>query len=245
MNHRLQALEMRVARLEKKSSSIIEDQNILEMMVKGLQGERSFRNESPAYIRDYAEMTFEVFNDKRKALGEQILEAKKRIPMWNGSVIKVSIRSFSWNQYSEETPLTPEYQGSVGQATFTIFSDEQGRIVGIDDILEDWQDFDSDKERMDYANLIQEIKKPGSTSSGKPITLYTSQPIGFDEAQEVRSGVFLTSDYSDAVGLNMDRKDREVYKVVLPISAVMQTLDRGRIGWYQVIKDTRAKISLV
>lgn len=172
-----------------------------------------------------------ALNDLKEVESTLVAPALSRIEGWNRSKVDVVV-----------TDVYDGYEGIdwsisiyVGSASFTHMG---GNLI--DDILEDPQDFSSSEEMEDYQSLVSEIKEPGSTKTKAEITLYTAQPKGFDRNQYIEKGSFLTSDYSDAIGLAHDR-NREVFELQIPRKDVVETKS-GRIHWYQVIRRTKATI---
>ena len=167
---------------------------------------------------------------------EIVKKARKRIVEWNGSEIEIAVGGIYEEPYSE-TGLSWNIEVYVGESSFTHF---HGNHVG--DVLEDFQDFSSKEQMLDYQNLVSEIQKPNSTNSEKRLVLYTAQPVGFERNRKIPKGLFLTSDYKDAQGLAHDR-NRKVYIVVLSLSDLIQT-KKGRVRWYQVKRDAEGEIEI-
>ena len=175
-----------------------------------------------------------ALNDLKEVESTLVAPALSRVEGWNRSKVDVVI-----------TDIYDGYEGYewsisiyVGSASFTHMGGNR-----IDDILEDFQDFSSSEEMEDYQNLVSEIKDPGSTKTKAEITLFTAQPKGFDRNRYVEKGLFLTSDYSDSIGLAHDR-GREVFEIEIPRKNVLETKG-GRIRWYQVTRRTQATIRQV
>jgi hypothetical protein len=172
-----------------------------------------------------------ALNDLKEVESTLVAPALSRIEGWNRSKVDVVVSDV----YDGYEGIDWSISIYVGSASFTHMGDNH-----IEDILEDPQDFSSSEEMEDYQNLVGEIKEPGSTKTKTEITLYTAQPKGFDRNRYVEKGLFLTSDYSDAIGLAHDR-GREVFELQIPRKDVVETKS-GRIHWYQVIRRTKATI---
>jgi hypothetical protein len=141
--------------------------------------------------------------------------------------------------FSESASENHFYNGAliyVGDASFTYFGQTH-----IGDILEDTQDFDSMEEMTDYQNLIKEIQKPGSSKTGKTLTLYTARPIKdrqmYLHHKTLYPGIFLSNDEDHVYGLANDlgsRETRDVWEVRVNSRHLMQTLTGG-VQYYQVV----------
>ena len=110
--------------------------------------------------------------------------------------------------------------------------------VDIGDVAEDYQDFSSSEQMLDYQNLISEMRVPYSTMSQRRITVFTAQPFGFDQQAIIPKGTFFTSRYDDALGMASDRGGRDVFEMRVPIRSLIMTKD-GREQWYQLKEDLR------
>lgn len=172
-----------------------------------------------------------ALNDLKEVESTLVEPALSRIGGWNRSEVDVVVSDV----YDGFEGIDWNISIYVGSASFTHMGGNN-----IEDILEDPQDFSSTEEMEDYQSLVSEIKEPGSTKSKAEITLYTAQPKGFDRNRYVEKGLFLTSDYSDAIGLAHDR-NRDVFELQIPRKDVLETKS-GRINWYQVIRRTQATI---
>ena len=98
------------------------------------------------------------------------------------------------------------------------------------------------EEQSQYQNLVMELKKPGSTSRAKKVTLvlWTARPTKdrdrYEGARDIPSNIFLSSSSQDAWGLAHDlggNEVRDLWRVEIDASNVIQTLDTGRIRQYQ------------
>ena len=123
-----------------------------------------------------------------------------------------------------------------------------GKVQEVEDVLEggDTDFFDDPKTARDYFNLVNEIRKPGSSASGRPITLYTARPTKdrtrYEGARTLPANIFLTSTFEDAEGLATDLggdERRDVWKVrVTDSSYLVNTLTSGRVRQYQTVDET-------
>lgn len=121
---------------------------------------------------------------------------------------------------------------------FTLFLSSSGDI-DIDDVMEGGDEFADPMVQAKYFQLINEIRKPGSTSKSKRIKLYTARPKAdrdrFAEATTLPLNLFLSSSESDAEGIAADG-DRDLYVVITDIAYLVQTLDTPSVKHYQVVK---------
>lgn len=127
--------------------------------------------------------------------------------------------------------------------SFTLFLKADGSIESVEDILEGGDDdfFKDSKQQYDYFNLVNELRKPGSTSKGKLLWLYTARPIRdrsrYESAKTVPVNIFLASTFDHALGLATDlggSEQRDVWKVQIDSRYLVQTLD-GTIKHYQTV----------
>jgi hypothetical protein len=129
------------------------------------------------------------------------------------------------------------------------------KSLDIDDVIDggDEDFFSSPQVQADYFNLINELKKPGSTSRGKTLTLYTARPKA-DRERYLKSpslpvNVFLSNTYDHVEGIARDlatkEGERDIWKVRIDSRYLTQTLD-GLVKYYQVTTDNApAKLDLV
>tara|TARA_R110000824_G_scaffold237349_2_gene426113 strand:- start:1158 stop:1847 length:690 start_codon:yes stop_codon:yes gene_type:complete len=221
-----------ISRIAKK---VISSAAEIESKVKDFLMDKYYPNTYPEeVIEDFATDMLKDMLKRMILFKKEVLSAKRRISDWNGSNLETGIYSI-YHSAGNSWGMGWEVETLVGSASMTHF--EKGRVA---DVLEDHQDFSSESEMEDYQNLVSEIQDPSSTKRENILTLYTAQPSGFDRKKEIPKGLFLTSDYRDAVGLAMDR-DRKVFLVELPANAVVKTKS-GRIEWYQVKKKTKGFI---
>lgn len=118
--------------------------------------------------------------------------------------------------------------------------------IEIDDVLESGEDeefFDGNEDKADYYMLINELKKPGSTSQGKVLTLFTARPKKdrdfFNATTYLPHGIFLTSSFSDADGLAQDLPggERDIWKVRIDSKYLTMVLDQPGFKHYMVSKE--------
>jgi len=167
---------------------------------------------------------------------------------WNGS--SVTIKPNPGYEYGNTISFEPTESAEiiVGQksALFTLFRINGKNEVG--DIIEGGEEeeefFSNNSEKNDYYTLIEELRRPGSTSVGKNLTLYTARPIEdreyFRKTKTLPINLFLTSSYDHASGLASDLSTsggaRDVYRVKINSKYLTQTLD-GAINYYMVRKE--------
>ena len=127
---------------------------------------------------------------------------------------------------------------------FTLFVTQSGTIGEVDDVLEggDEDFFHDPQEQADYFSLINEIRKPGSTSKGSRITLYTARPVKdrsrYEDATSIPVNIFLASTEPEAYGLARElggNEIRDVWKVVMNSKHLVQTLNAGNVQHYQTV----------
>jgi len=191
---------------------------------------------------------------KIKAIIEQ---AVSRIAHWNNSpiVIEPSIPYGEFNRPEIAVANSAHIKLMVGTYPpgFAYFQDENGKVE-IDDVLEggDEEMLETPTIQADYFNLINELRKPGSTSQGRTISLYTARPAE-DREQLLQSNtlpinIFLANNYDHVEGLANDLssgKMRDIWKVRIGTQYLTQTLD-GPIKYYQVsVPNAPAKMELL
>lgn len=143
------------------------------------------------------------------------------------------------------------YQVSLGKGSyapsFTLFLKDDGSVESVEDILEGGDDdfFKDPKQQYDYFNLVNEIRKPGSTSKGKILRLYTARPIKdrsrYESATTVPVNIFMASTFEEAQGLATDlggSEQRDVWKVSIDSRYLVQTLE-GSVKHYQTVGEGR------
>lgn len=189
------------------------------------------------------------------ALKQNIENAISRIANWSGSkiIIEPYAHTNEYDQVSVEPTESAEITFNGGQfsPSFVIFKYE-GKFE-IDDVLEagDEDFFHSVQIQSDYFNLINELKKPGSTNKGKVLTLYTARPKKdreqFLNTKTLPLNIFLTNDYDHAEGISRDLADsqqRDVWKVRIDSRYLTKTLD-GKIQYFQVTTPNTPVVSMV
>lgn len=198
-----------------------------------------------------------------------VQDAISRIPTWNGSQVSVKTRGLDRDSYSEpQTSLSVEFLDSdawAGEPDFTVFMElvktpdnqpnakKEYKIIDIDDVLEagDKDFFTNSKTQQDYFNLIQEMRKPGSSSkSGKILKLYTARPTKDREfylkQQKLPTGVFLTTDESFAEVFGLDyNENRDLWFVKVDSKYLLMTLDSPEQKQYQVVSEAPAEMHLM
>lgn len=134
--------------------------------------------------------------------------------------------------YSEPAISAQVISSSNKDIFFSIFKIDNTFDVG--DIIDDEEDIDVDFGwQNDYYKLINEIKKPGSTSVGKNITLYTARPRKdrefYENTNTLPNGIYLTNNLSSAEGLATELAFsggiRDVWKVKINSKYLLQTLN--------------------
>lgn len=182
---------------------------------------------------------------------KMIEDAINRSGKWQGSPVHIEALPPTDGKYNLIESAESAYI-SVGtnSASFVLFHNEQGQFE-IDDIIEgDEPDiFDSPQFHSDYFTLINEIKKPGSTSKGKILTLYTARPKKdrdqYMHAQFLPVNIFLSDRYDHVEGLSVEYgEERDIWKVRIDSKYLTQTLD-GKVKYYQVTVPNAPVVSMM
>lgn len=182
----------------------------------------------------------EIAMEKLKQL---IQETISRIHKWNDSPIRIEAVA-DHDEYGIALKPTDGANIHIGQGeyapSFSMFK-EEGKFV-IDDVIDggDQDFFSTPQLQSDYFNLINEIKKPGSTSKGKILTLYTARPQKdrnfYLKNKKLPVNVFLANNLNHVEGLASDLgagEIRDIWKVRIDSKYLTQTLD-GPTKYYQV-----------
>jgi hypothetical protein len=169
----------------------------------------------PDYEADYQRLlnTTEVHG---KALIQALQGAIRRIKSWSGSRIRIRPNVVGGSDGNWSTPIESFYvlvgDEHLGFSVFTT----KGKPDQVEDVLEggDLDFFRSPLETSDYFNLIKEIRKPGSSSQGKTLTLWTARPTKdrrlYERARTLPPNLFLTTDMNRASGIAHDLGASEV-----------------------------------
>lgn len=202
-----------------------------------------------------------LYNDlmeKSNAFGEQmknqIAQTIQSIPNWFNSPVRIVPQtSYESNNATALEPASHVeiYVGSL-PAMFSYYVEDNKPIV--DEIIEGGEEdadfFDNDKVKADYYSLINEIRKPGSNSKGKTLTLYTARPQKdrefYTSTKWLPINLFLTNSANHAAGLAHDLGNdevRDIWKVRIDSKYLVQTLD-GPIQYYMVSQDKAPIISM-
>jgi hypothetical protein len=208
-------------------------------------------------VHEYVNKSMTETQKNMEEIKKQIEEAISRIPNWNGENVHI-IALASHDEYGHSSiQATNSAEVKIGDdrlsPSFTLFKSETGKLE-IDDVLEggDTDFFHTPQMHADYFNLINELKKPGSTNKGKVLTLYTARPKSH-RTQLMHSpvlpvNIFLVNDYDHAEGLAIDlggSEQRDIWKVKIDSRYLTQTLD-GRIKYYQVtVENAPVKMELL
>lgn len=175
--------------------------------------------------------------NKIKSLIEQAIY---RIEKWNNTQITI-IPEASDNEYGYADVATSAsilFGNSEYSPQFSIF--QHDNTIEIDDIIESGDEdfFETNEIQSDYFNLINELKKPGSTSKGKDLVLYTARPRKDREQllanKKLPINVFLANDYDHVEGIAKDFGERDIWKVKINSKYLTQTLNSGKIKEYQI-----------
>ena len=203
-------------------------------------------NDVQSIVKQYSEETY-----KNAFIVKNFIENTiKNIDNWNNSSIIVEAYEIDkQNDIGAEDNFII-YVGN-NYTSFTLFNID-GKYIPEDiiDASEGEEFFPTSQLSSDYFNLIREIKKPGSTTKGKEITLYTARPIKdrqwYLDNQMLPSNVFLTQSFNHAEGLAIDlgsNEKRDVWKVRINTKYLIQTLE-GQEKQYQVISNELVKVKM-
>lgn len=232
---------------------IFDQQQKLRNWILNQQGNSNLRNLSrdiSTYI-DYLEKTpidikgiwesvknnIVLSNQEMNKVKIMIEEAIGRIVIWNNT--QITIVPEASDNFEISSTASVLFGDGEYSPQFTLFQNETGQIE-IDDIIEggDEDFFNTPQIQSDYFNLINELKKPGSTSKGKDLTLYTARPKKdreyFLSQKTLPINVFLANDYDHVEGLAKDFGERDIWKVRINSKYLTKTLDSGRIKEYQI-----------
>lgn len=215
------------------------------------------------HINDYEDSidNSEVNEEEYKSWVDQIIEQTKPNMDSIKKEVETAIKNSDWQGSSVRIYPLPseEYDGRIAMspansayikignksAYFTLIIHDKGRSV--DDIIEAGYDeeefFSSNEEKSDYYTLIQEFERPGSSSSGKILTLYTARPVRdrnfYQNTTWLPANIFLSNSLNHVEGLADDLgsdERRDVYRVKINSKYLIKTLD-GMVKYYMVNKD--------
>lgn len=201
--------------------------------------------ESEADIKKTIQNVMVETQKNMENIKDLIEQAISRISNWNNSPIII-------HPSANKEEFTPSNSAQVmlgiDEMSPSFMIDEK---IDIDDIIEggDEDFFKSPQIQSDYFNLINELKKPGSTNKGKILTLYTARPKKdrqqYLASQELPVNVFLANSYDHVEGIASDfGGERDIWRVRVDSRYLTQTLD-GNVKYYQVIKTAPAKMELL
>ena len=137
------------------------------------------------------------------------------LPNWGGSDVMLepqySDGPIAWSvddPYVKVDAYVRVYTGSWKNAPSFMVVTENGRIAGVDDLLDAGDtDFFSDPSiEADYFMLTEELRHPGGAArlGNKVITLYTARPVKdrriYADAKQLPVNVFLTTSEDEAYG---------------------------------------------
>lgn len=227
---------------------------------KTLQELRDFETQNGSIHSEFSEKDAEElikqYNQETYQNGlktKQFLEnVISNISNWNNSPITLDAYEIDKdNDIGPEENFTVYFGDLTSHTSFTLFNNK-GKYIAEDviDASEGEDFFPNPQITSDYFNLIREIQKPGSSSQGKVITLYTARPIKDREwylnNQSLPPNVFLTQTYDHAEGLAIDlggNERRDIWKVRINTKYLIQTLE-GMEKQYQVISNSNVPVSM-
>lgn len=207
-----------------------------------------------ALNQDYKQSIDTILIDSEKAMNKiksHIEQCISNIEEWNNSPILIEAKP-SEDEYGISFSVADSAVVHVGSGKyppyFSYFVLEDR--IEVDDILEDEDEFPDLNTRLDYYNLINEIKNPGLSKKSKPLTLYTARPKEdrnrYFDAATLPMGIFLSNSYNHVEGLSreLSKDTRDIWRVRIDSKYVMMTMDSGSIKYYQVIKPNAPIISI-
>lgn len=195
--------------------------------------------------RDYNSILNKTTDNMTK-ICEFINAVIKRIDNYQGTQWRI-VPSVHYNEYNRLAIEEPCDSATVisknyNDVYFSLFALEEGLTP--EDVIDDESDIEASGWQSDYYNLINEIRKPGSSSKGKIITLYTARPAKdrdfFNNTKALPNGIYLTNNLSSAEGLReelrfTDKTIRDLWKVRINNKYLLQTLDSPTEKQYRVL----------
>jgi len=192
-----------------------------------------------------------------KQVEKQLADAAKRVRMsmhdagYDRINVKPQYMHTEYPMREEEVSIEPitSYFVELGShrypPSFTLFTDDHGKIKDLGDVLEggDTDFFRTGDDSTFYFDLVKEIEHPGSTHrAGKTLTLYTARPTKdrrlYEKGRTVPVNIFLTSDPDRAAGIAHDlgaSEVRDIWLVRINEQHLVQTLDTPRAKDYQTV----------
>lgn len=196
--------------------------------------------------------------DEEKELVEQLVQTTYKNMTMIASKIKEAIsRMKEWGNWS--LTITPSFDnndltGAVESAyvQFNVptkpgFSYLMGEI---DDVLDggDTEFFTNHHLEMDYFALVAELRKPGSSSKGSVITVYTARPVRdratYLNTKVVPANIYVTTSPNRAMALSQDlaygseTEVRDVYKIRVDSRYLALQYDAGTFKDFQLVSRT-------
>lgn len=144
--------------------------------------------------------------------------------------------------YSEPCDCADVVSTTNPSIYFSLIKEDGSEKFIVEDIIEDDMDVDAkDGWQKDYYSLINEIRKPGSTSRGRNVTLYTARPVNdrefYTSTATLPNGIYLTSSLDSAAGIALDMgsgKARDVWMFRINSKYLLQTLE-GYEKQYRIV----------
>lgn len=171
-----------------------------------------------------------------------------RIPKYKGTIWKIIPYSAGIEESCKDAQVISSKNKDV---FFSLFF--TGEKFEIDEVIEDIGEFEDSSWQSDYYNLVNEIRKPGSSSVSKMLTLYTARPTKdremYRSARNLPKGIYLTNKEDSACGLAVElakEKDerRDVWMVRVDRKDLLQTLE-GHEKHYVVISEDGAPVETI
>lgn len=191
----------------------------------------------------------------------KVRDAANRVDGWKGSTIIVEAPTMTkdsdWLSPIGDTTAhihLNHAENTTGYDVEFLYDEVDGKVE-IDDDLDagDTDFFTCAKLQEDYFNLIGELKKPGSTSKGKDVWIYTARPFTerkfyqqAEETKQIPANLFATSTEKSAIELIPDLagsdKRRDVWKIKINSKYLIEKEDFKNYKYYQTKGTTTVPI---
>jgi hypothetical protein len=212
---------------------------------------RLYCDTSPVYSEENLESDYNRILNETKENMERLCsiinERINNIKNYQGTVWKlIPIVSSTVSKIDELDYLEPADSASVvSTADENVFFGlyQTDNKLEIEDVIEDEIDIESTGWQADYYKLVNEMRNPGSSSTGKDITLYTARPVTdrnfYLSTSTLPNNVYLTSSLYSAEGLATElagtQPARDIYKVRINTEYLLKTLDTPTEKHYRVV----------
>lgn len=206
---------------------------------------------SPIYSEDQLQSDYDRILKQTKENMEKLCsiinERINNIKNYQGTVWKLvpivsSTSKIDELNYSEPVDSASVISTADKNVYFGLYQIEDK--LEVDDVIEDEIDIESTTRwQPDYYKLINEMRNPGSSSTGKDIILYTARPVKdrdfYLSTSTLPNNIYLTSSLYSAEGLAIDlagtQPDRDIYKIKINTEYLLKTLDTPTEKHYRVV----------